>query len=74
MGEVSSPSSPLAALAILDNWFNIIPQDVVVEEQMLGGFRAGLYCPVSIGEVYASSTAKLGFRSTSTVWLTQNLQ
>jgi hypothetical protein len=52
----------------------MIPQYVVVEEQMFGGFRAGLYCPVSIGEVYASSTAKLGFRSTSTVWLTQNLQ
>lgn len=57
--------------------FDIIPQDVVVEEQMFDRFKAEIYYPVNIGDVYASRyqvLGKLGFGSTSTVWLARNLQ
>lgn len=57
--------------------FDIIRQDVVVEEQMFDRFKAEIYYPVNIGDVYASRyqvLGKLGFGSTSTVWLARNLQ
>ena len=50
---------------------------MVVEEEQFGQFKAGLYYPVSIGDVYASKyqiLGKLGFGSTSTVWLARNLR
>jgi hypothetical protein len=50
---------------------------VVVEEEQFDQFRAGLYYPVNIGDVYASKyqiLGKLGFGSTSTVWLARNLR
>jgi hypothetical protein len=49
----------LPLLPFLITGFTIILQNVVVGEQMFDGFRAGLYCSVNIGRVYASILGKL---------------
>ncbi|KAK3301837.1 kinase domain protein [Chaetomium strumarium] len=44
---------------------------------MFDVFKAGNYCPVNIGDLFSSKyqvVGKLGFGSTSTVWLARNLQ
>lgn len=51
---------PLSPLRFPLTGFDTIPQEVVVEEQLLDGFRAGLYYPVNIGDVYASKYQILG--------------
>jgi hypothetical protein len=56
--------------------FDTIPQHIIAEEEQFAEFKAGLYYPVNIGEVYASKyqiLGKLGFGTTSTVWLARNL-
>lgn len=58
--------------------FEIVPASQSLEEEHYDEFERGSYCPVNIGDVYASNTfqilGKLGFGSTSTVWLARNLQ
>lgn len=69
-----SPSLPLAFPAA---GFEIIHEADVVEEEQFDEFRAGQYYPVNIGDVYASKyqiMGKLGFGTTSTVWLARNLE
>jgi hypothetical protein len=64
------PRNPLPPLRFPTTGFDIIPPEVVVEEEQFDQFRAGLYYPVNIGDVYASKyqiLGKLGFGSTSTV-------
>jgi hypothetical protein len=54
-----------------------VRDSVVVEEEQFDEFKAGQYYPVNIGDVYASKyqvLGKLGFGTTSTVWLARNLQ
>jgi hypothetical protein len=56
--------------------FDIFPPHAVVEEEQFPEFKAGIYYPVNIGDVYASKyqiLGKLGFGTTSTVWLARNL-
>lgn len=56
----------------------MIPANQLLEEEQFDEFKAGNYCPVNIGDIFASNkyqvVGKLGFGSTSTVWLAQNLQ
>jgi hypothetical protein len=69
--------APLAPLQFPTSGFDIIPQHVVVEEEQFDEFKAGLYYPVNIGDVYASKyqiLGKLGFGTTSTGWLARNLR
>ncbi|KAK0655487.1 CMGC protein kinase [Cercophora newfieldiana] len=69
-----SPSLPLQFPAA---GFEIINEADVVEEEQFDEFRAGQYYPVNIGDVYASKyqiMGKLGFGTTSTVWLARNLE
>lgn len=69
-----SRSLPLAFPAA---GFEIINEADVVEEEQFDEFRAGQYYPVNIGDVYASKyqiMGKLGFGTTSTVWLARNLE
>lgn len=57
--------------------FELITESDVLEEEQLDEFAAGLYYPVNIGDVYTSKyqvLGKLGFGTTSTVWLAHNLQ
>ncbi|CAG9986759.1 unnamed protein product, partial [Clonostachys byssicola] len=50
--------------------FEIVPASEPLEEEDLEQFSASAYYPVDIGDV----VEKLGFGSTSTVWLAKNLQ
>lgn len=56
----------------------VVPPTVVLEEEMFDELKAGDYYPVNIGDLFASNkyqvVGKLGFGSTSTVWLARNLQ
>lgn len=57
--------------------FDIVSEKQVLEEEQFDDFKAGLYYPVNIGDVYDSRyqvLGKLGFGTTSTVWLARNLQ
>uniref|UniRef100_A0A1Y1MTX1 non-specific serine/threonine protein kinase n=1 Tax=Photinus pyralis TaxID=7054 RepID=A0A1Y1MTX1_PHOPY len=69
--------SPLRPLQFPATGFEVIPETKLLEEENYEEFKAGNYCPVNIGDVYASNTyqilGKLGFGSTSTVWLARNL-
>jgi len=53
-----------------------VKDSVIVEEEQFDEFKAGQYYPVNTGDVYASKyqvLGKLGFGTTSTVWLACNL-
>lgn len=69
--------SPLAPLRFPTTGFDTIPRQLIVEEERFDKFHTGHYYPVNIGDVYASKyqvLGKLGFGTTSTVWLARNLQ
>ena len=70
--------SPAAPLRFPTTGFEVIPANQLLEEEQFDEFKAGNYCPVNIGDIFASNkyqvVGKLGFGSTSTVWLAQNLQ
>ncbi|KAF3479599.1 kinase domain-containing [Arthroderma uncinatum] len=70
--------SPLVPLRFPATGFKVIPATELLEEEHYEEFKTGNYCPVNIGDVYGSNTyqilGKLGFGSTSTVWLARNLQ
>ena len=56
--------------------FPLVSSLLPLEEEHLDEFKAGKYCP-DIGDVYNGKykvLGKLGFGSTSTVWLARNLQ
>lgn len=57
--------------------YELVTGPEAFEEEQLSEFGAGLYFPVNIGDVYASKyqvVGKLGFGSTSTVWLARRLE
>ncbi|GKZ59520.1 hypothetical protein AnigIFM49718_005402 [Aspergillus niger] len=57
--------------------FTTIPASTILEEEHFDSFRNGHYYPVNIGDVFASkyqANGKLGYGSTPTVWLAQDLQ
>lgn len=58
--------------------FEVIPATELLEEERFDEFETGNYYPVNIGDLFASDeyqvVGKLGFGSTSTVWLARNLQ
>lgn len=70
--------APLAPLQFPTTGFKSIPKSAVLEEERFEEFRAASYYPVNIGDLFASGkyqvVGKLGFGSTSTVWLARNLQ
>lgn len=50
--------------------------EILEEEQFQDSFNAGHYYPVKIGDIYAQKyqiLGKLGFGTTSTVWLARHL-
>lgn len=70
-------TSPLIPLRFPTTGFEIIHEPEVLEEEQFAEFKAGQYYPVNIGDVYASKyqiLGKLGFGTTSTVWLSRNLE
>ncbi|KAK4617435.1 hypothetical protein CLAFUW4_12475 [Fulvia fulva] len=55
----------------------IVHKSIILEEERLVDFQRGLFYPVQIGETIASRyqvAGKLGFGSTSTVWLARDMQ
>ncbi|KAK3292975.1 kinase domain-containing protein [Chaetomium fimeti] len=70
--------APLAPLRFPTAGFETVPTSRLLEEERLDEFKAGNYYPVNIGDLFASNKyqviGKLGFGSTSTVWLARNLQ
>ncbi|KAM5464784.1 hypothetical protein MauCBS54593_006877 [Microsporum audouinii] len=68
--------SPLTPLQFPTTGFKAVPWTKALEEEHCDEFKAGNYCPIKIGDVYSSYQilGKLGFGSTSTVWLARNLQ
>ncbi|KAK7421589.1 hypothetical protein QQX98_002056 [Neonectria punicea] len=68
--------APLVPLQFPTSGFKVVPDLELLEEQHFDEFEAGHYYPMNIGDVLASKyqvIGKLGFGSTSTVWLGQNL-
>lgn len=56
--------------------FEVLPVDHQAEEETVQGYKAENFYPVRLGEVFASRyqvVAKLGFGTTSTVWLCRDL-
>lgn len=56
--------------------FEVFSSSVIVEEEQFDDFKPGQYYPVKIGDVYDGKyqvLGKLGFGTTSTVWLARNL-
>lgn len=56
--------------------FDLVPSSEKLEEERFDNFATGNYYPVFIGEVFRSRyqvVGKLGFGSTSTVWLARDL-
>jgi hypothetical protein len=69
--------SPSIPLRFPNAGFDVINESEVLEEEQFDKFKQGQYFPVNIGAVYANKyqvIGKLGFGTTSTVWLSRNLQ
>ncbi|OJJ68258.1 hypothetical protein ASPBRDRAFT_77961 [Aspergillus brasiliensis CBS 101740] len=69
--------APLPPRRFPTTGFTTIPASTILEEERFSSFRNGNYYPVNIGDIFASKyqvLGKLGYGSTSTVWLDQDLQ
>ncbi|KAK4237887.1 kinase domain-containing protein [Achaetomium macrosporum] len=70
--------APWAPLQFPSTGFEVVPESMVLEEEFFEAFKKGDFYPVDIGDLFASNkyqvVGKLGFGSTSTVWLARNLQ
>ncbi|KAG6243759.1 hypothetical protein E4U23_006477 [Claviceps purpurea] len=56
--------------------FAVIPADEKIEEETLPNYATSQYYPVTIGEIFCARyqvVGKLGFGTTSTVWLARDL-
>lgn len=56
--------------------FDIIQSDQKVEEEELPDYKAHRFYPVRLGEIFQNryqTVAKLGFGSSSTIWLSHDL-
>lgn len=57
--------------------FEVIPSEVLVEEETLRGYKRQDYYPANIGQVFEDRyqiIGKLGFGAHSTVWLCRDLR
>lgn len=74
--EASAPPS-LQPREFLPTGFEVIDPSQKVEEEQLPLYKRDEYCPMRIGEVLMDRyqiLAKLGYGSTSTVWLARDLK
>ncbi|GJC94785.1 hypothetical protein ColKHC_03611 [Colletotrichum higginsianum] len=68
--------APLSPLNFPSTGLPLVSDSTPLEEEHLDEFKAGQYYPANIGDVYDEKyqvLGKLGFGSTSTVWLARNL-
>ena len=57
--------------------YQTFDNSALLEEERYDDFRRGLFCPMQIGDILASRyqvVGKLGFGTTSTVWLARDMQ
>lgn len=57
--------------------YGLIDQNVKVEEEEIPGYEASQFYPVQIGEVFQrryQAVTKLGYGSSSTIWLARDLR
>jgi hypothetical protein len=57
--------------------FDVIGRDQLVEEETMAEYKPEHFYPVRLGEVFNDrfqTVAKLGFGSSSTIWLARDLQ
>lgn len=69
--------SPLAPRTFTNQDFHHLPPSQKTEEETIPGYLASRYYPVRTGETLESRyqvVGKLGFGTTSTVWLARNLK
>lgn len=69
--------TPLTPLRFPSTGFSVIKDPYILEEEQFEEFKSGQYFLVNIGDVYASKyqvLGKMGFGTTSTVWLARHLQ
>lgn len=69
--------APLTPLRVPSGGFDVIAPSEVLEEERFPEFKAGVYCPVTIGGVVVSKyqvVGQLGFGVLSTVWLARDLE
>lgn len=70
--------APASPLRFPTTGFEIIRDSVILEEEQFDDeFKAGRYFPVNIGDIYHGKyqvLGKLGFGTTSTVWLAKDLR
>jgi hypothetical protein len=55
----------------------LLPTNERIEEETVANYQADQYCPVEVGNIFHSRfqvLAKLGFGTTSTVWLCRDLE
>jgi hypothetical protein len=77
--RVSSSASgrPLLPRKFPSSGFEVIDPLIKVEEETIPFYDARLYYPVRIGEVFLNryqAVAKLGYGSSSTIWLCHDLR
>lgn len=63
---------PSPVLQFPTSGFEVINPSQILEEERFEEFKKGKYCPINIGDILASKyqvVGKLGFGTTSTVWL-----
>lgn len=68
---------PAAILRFPTSGFETVDDKTILEEEQFDEFNEGKYYPVNIGDVYHEKyqvLGKLGFGTTSTVWLAHNFQ
>lgn len=74
--STSSPVKRLAPLSFPTSGFKILDTSEKFEEETLPGYEAWMFYPAHIGEVLNDRyqlVGKLGFGTTSTVWLARDL-
>ncbi|KAM0530594.1 hypothetical protein ACHAQF_000170 [Verticillium nonalfalfae] len=73
---LSAQRSPLTPRILPDAGFDVIEQDHVVEEEDMPEYRPEHFYPVRLGEVFNDrfqTVTKLGYGSSSTIWLARDL-
>lgn len=69
--------SPWSPICFPTSGFEIVRPSEILEEEWFERFRQGRYYPANIGDLINSKyqiVGKLGFGTTSTVWLARDLE
>jgi hypothetical protein len=72
-----SPVSLRVSATIMEKKLNLLPATERIEEETVANYQADQYYPVELGNIFHSKhqvLAKLGFGTTSTVWLCRDLE